>query len=246
MLLTELLKSSKGGEKMTNTVAVGQQKVPVAALEQTAETFYAKLSAAEVAVVRGTLDDLGGYMNHLGQKEFLIAGVGGILRHQHPDFARDIDVAVVGLTYPDLSGFEKVKAFTENVYGYFIHVIDEWRKAGREAKLGRGSNFSPGSGPFSHLDTEAVLIGGESPIEMATRFDDFGRYNSKGLQVRHDGSRPVDIQFVYDRAPQDWKLDQTRPGELFLRYEEERDEAVRKGTANKLLYAVLAESKAGK
>ena len=65
-------------------------------LELPSERFYERLTSEENRLVRDTLTYLQEYMGSRSSA-YLIAGVGGILRRQNSQLAKDIDLAVVGM-----------------------------------------------------------------------------------------------------------------------------------------------------
>ena len=185
-------------------------------LELTAGTFYGRITPAEADMVRATVDDVAGYLKRLERGPFLIAGVGSVLRFEDPELAKDIDLAVVGLKYTKDLGksrthtFDQVINFTECVEGYFKRLVAKLKEGREEYSLLQGSDttFSTGSGPFEGWNDGFAGRKDGSSVEVRSHLEEFGGYDSKGLQIKHQGSRPVDAQFSFNQTPEEWKRNQ--------------------------------------
>ena len=184
-------------------------------LEQHPDIFYGRLRASEVRKVQETIGTITDYMRNLDRGPFLIAGVGGVLRFADPEDAKDIDLAVVGLNYTSLpaSGkkhtFQHVIDFTRVILEYFRRLEQSHLGEGgtKYNPLGMGSDrLSKGSGPFEGWDEGFGFL--ETEVEARTSLESLGWYNSKGLQVRYKDVRPIDIQFVFNESPEEWKQEQ--------------------------------------
>ena len=184
----------------------------VGRLIQGRDIFYGRLCGPEVSRVQETIGTITDYMRYLDRGSFLIAGVGSVLRLENPEKAKDIDLAVVGLNYTSLPArerrhtFEDVIDFTQVVRGYFGAL---------KSRLGEGRTehipLGKGSGPFAGWDEGFRSL--ETGVEARTSLDFFGWYNSKGLQVIYEGVRPIDIQFVFNEDPDEWRGEQECLGE---------------------------------
>lgn len=235
------LKKMKGadvwGTNMVKYLPVDQSK-----LEQAADTFYSRMNQAESAIVRTAVNGLAAYMESLERGPFLIAGVGGILRYREPSMAEDLDLAVVGLKYttsPNYDhSFAHVEQFTGAVNTYFMNLISQLQ----EARVNH--NVTHGSGPFKGMNLSFEGKRGDLPIEVRSKVESFGWYNSKGLQVRCGDSesrpelkklRPLDIQFVFNETPDEWRQAQQSLVEIHGGYNDRKN--------HQFFYAVLAEQK---
>ncbi len=186
-------------------------------LELSPGRFYGALTDDEYRRVEQLRQHVHAYMVGLQPGHYLIAGVGGILRREDPSSARDIDLAVVGLKYGKIGehGWNAVEAFSRTVRDYFqrslLNMLHEEGFTGKDLTVGDGSDgdsFLEGSGPFG--DWKYGFMGEKKGLYVRADVDleSFGRYNSKGLQVRFRGMRPIDIQFVFNRTPEEWRADQ--------------------------------------
>lgn len=178
-------------------------------LEQDPKQFYDRLSPDEAKLVRSTVKGLEDYMRENCNGPFLIAGCGGILRSKHSGLAKDIDLAVVGFNYT-LEGdhtFAQVVAFTKAVQGYFGRLLQKLKESRTEF---HAFEINGGSGPFARVDEgiETTLEG--LSLEVRTDLEKFGWYNSKGFQLKPEHTRPVDIQFVFNRTPEQWRREQAQ------------------------------------
>lgn len=210
-------------------------------LEQDSAVFYGRLKEGEGDVVHATVDDIAAYMKSLQRGPFLVAGVGSVLRFENPEQARDIDLAVVGLKYTSFPARHCAHSsrhlidFTQSVQWYFKGLKDRLLEGREEYRLLGGSDrFSDGSGPFAYWDDGfgARKKNGGS-VEVRTELESFGRYNSKGLKVQYKpGLRGIDIQFVFNEDPEEWRFEQGRLEESPLG---------RPGKTDQFFYAVLHE-----
>lgn len=183
-------------------------------LEQPQELFYSRLNKGEPERVKETLETLKEYMTEKVENSFLIAGVGGILRFLDPRLAQDIDLAVVGLKYtiePHSYGshsFQDVIEFTDKIQDYFEglnrKLISELGLDNREISFDRD-----GSGPFAHFDRKYSIGAAKKPsTTLESDLESFGWWDSKGLRVCFDGIRPIDVQFIFNQSPEEWRTNQ--------------------------------------
>lgn len=178
-------------------------------LEQDPELFYSRLSPDEARLVRSTVKGLEDFMQEKCNGPFLVAGCGGILRAEHPSLARDIDLAVVGFNYT-LEGshtFAHVVEFTRAVQGYFGMLLQKLKESGTEFSA---FEIGGGSGPFARVNEGITTTLEGLALEVRTDLEKFGWYNSKGFQLKPEHTRPVDIQFVFNRTPEQWKRAQAQ------------------------------------
>lgn len=185
-------------------------------LEQSPEIFYSRLNSGEEERVRKLVGDLADFMRPkvrgVYREGFLIAGVGGVLRFLDPRFAKDIDLAVVGLKYtatPEKNRnhtFNDVVLFTETVHEYFerlnTNIITELGISGQTVNVGRGS------GPFERLDRGYSFGDGKEIASLNSGLESFDWWGSKGLQIAFKDIRPIDIQFVFNQTPDEWIFNQ--------------------------------------
>ena len=189
-------------------------------LERLAEEFYSRLNHGEPRAVRKIVDGLIKYMSSRGQ-DYLVAGVGGILRFTHPNMAKDIDLAVVGFKYPQRENhyFDHVVQFTVDLHKYFEelnrNLVLEFGLQSKGVHLDKA-----GSGPFEHTDKKYSLMAEgdeDAAATIETDMESFGWYDSKGLRACFEAIRPIDIQFVFNKTPEEWRADQRtlreRPGD---------------------------------
>jgi len=182
-------------------------------LEQTADVFYSRIAPIEREFVRATVDNIGGYLLQHGNVPFLIAGVGSILRNVNPALAKDIDLAVVGFSYAPQHqhSFDDVIAFTHVVRSYFSHLAASLDESHEIGDGGSGMRpFSSGSGPFEGCNEGIGGTVGGVDVRVVSELESFGPYDSKGLQVKYKDSRPIDIQFVFNKTVKGWIADQNR------------------------------------
>lgn len=206
-----------------------------------AEEFYRRISDVEQKYVRATIGSINGYLLNQERLPFIIAGVGSILRLENPVYAKDIDLAVVGHTCDPNARikrhhtFNDVLDFTRLVQGYFLQLKESIPGA---HKIGDGGSgyfpFSHGSGPFRGCNEGIAGTVENIPIDVISELESFGRYNSKGLQLNYEHCRPIDVQFVFNRAIEEW-FEQQESGSL--------NEQKQRGKVSELLYAVLLEGK---
>jgi hypothetical protein len=213
-------------------------------LEQTADTFYMRMSSDEQQVTQGIVKLLETYMDNTSTEPHLIAGVGGILRREHPAAAHDIDLAVAGFKYSqDSHSFSHVEQFTYALRGFFDSMAEEIKKVSDEfgeLRRDRELSFSHGSGPFAGcktgLNTGYTAMRNGERCDLVCDIESFGLYNSKGLKIHVGRNRPIDIQFSFNTTPQEWRMQQVHPGSAY--HEFSRD-----GKSDRFLYAVLHERK---
>lgn len=214
-------------------------------LEQKAETFYNRLNKEESNMVQGVVKHIKACMpsymesrDYIPKREeankFLIAGVGGILRYPNPELAQDIDLAVVGLKYTNRlhdyisHSFEDVVEFTETITNYIEKLISD---LGLESK---GIEFDYGSGPFRGFDDEYELSDDKGNISsIKSKLESFSLWGSKGLQVCFPNMRPIDIQFIFNQTPDEWKSNQKQLPESRGQLSSE------KGKSKNFPYAIL-------
>lgn len=219
-------------------------------LERKPEDFFSRLSEKEREMTQkivGTLDD---YMTKRSSRPFLVAGVGSVLRYENPylAIANDIDLAVVGFKYtPGISEsrgahtFDHVISFTKSMEGYFEMLQKALNIAGVKSKgsgrePGRGRFAFSSTGPFKGLNQMKYLHLGEDQIgTLESDLETFGNYGSKGLHVCFEGLRPIDIQFLFNKTPAEWRADQYSLHEPFMKSS--------KFKSQDFPYAVLAEKK---
>ena len=193
-------------------------------LEQESGIFYALLTQAEQDIVKATAKDLVQYLNSKGIAPFLIAGVGGVLRHTDPSRVRDIDLAVVG--YKPRTKGRAMDAFRAFVIDYFRRIKERIN----DAKILQG--YDSGQARYSNVWNEGIegTLDG-TPVEVATDLSNLGRWRSKGTWIKLQDCRPVDVQFVYNMNPEEWRKNQQK---LF-------PEDKKNGKTPELYYAVLEE-----
>ncbi|MBS3167580.1 hypothetical protein J4216_00445 [Candidatus Woesearchaeota archaeon] len=190
-------------------------------LDFSAESFYNRLRIEEVERVRFLVDDITTFMVRNGCEEFLIAGVGSILRLENPEMARDIDLAVVGFNYTVAParerghGFESVIHFTRSVSNYFdglqvkLASLPGVKSSYPSYEAGSDDGILvSGSGPFARWNKDIWLLVADQQLRLTSDLETFGSYNSKGLSVRYGEGRPIDIQFVFNETPRDWRIQQ--------------------------------------
>ena len=206
-------------------------------LRQPAEFFYSRLNYGEREKVKMVVGGLREYLAAVVEDDFLVAGVGGILRYEHPGLAQDIDLAAVGLKYTNTPasarnhGFDNVIRFTETVNEYFERfsrkmVIENGFVENQEFGFGRGSS------PFSGLNKKFIVGPREKPLlELRSDLESFGWYNSKGLSISFPAIRPIDVQFVFNETTEEWEDCQ--------RGLAERPGAEGRDTSNLFPYAIL-------
>ena len=144
-------------------------------LERTPEEFYSRLNGSEaerrVKEIVGTLKE---YMAQETPSDYLIAGVGGILRFDSPTRAQDIDLAVVGLKYTTSlasrldHSFENVIDFTNTIVRYFSLL--NFSLLGKFGKKRGGMLSRGGSGPFGDIN-ERYIFGEEKSPSATTASD---------------------------------------------------------------------------
>ncbi|MDP3987337.1 MAG: hypothetical protein Q8P81_03890 [Nanoarchaeota archaeon] len=209
-------------------------------LERTAAEFYSRLRTPEEGRVRMIVENLKTYLELQTGRDSLVAGVGGILRFSNPDLAGDIDLAAVGLRYTlpqkqtpistessetftqsfsdnvrkkilNRHSWEHVERFTDTVQDYFDSLQRRLRMEFVQSQELLGFDRR-GSGPYAQSDRKRVFGYIEDPsATLETDTERFGWYNSKGLRVCFKNTRPIDIQFVFNKTPEGWREDQ---GEL--------------------------------
>src|SRR3989338_5223740 len=169
-------------------------------LEMSSDDFYGRLSHDEVKIVRSTVKGLDEFMRANCRTPFLVAGCGSVLRSEHQGLAKDIDLAVVGFHYARIGehSFEDVISFTKSVQGYFGRTLENLKASGTEFSA---FEIRGGSGPFSRVDEGITTILDGLGVEVRTNLEDFGWYNSKGLQIKPEHTRSIDVQFVFNRSP---------------------------------------------
>ncbi|MEX2017569.1 MAG: hypothetical protein WD876_03790 [Candidatus Pacearchaeota archaeon] len=184
-------------------------------LEHKPEEFYSRLNFGEADRVREIVKSLKNYMSKKVGEDYLIAGVGGILRYPNPGMAQDIDLAVAGFKYTTTPAFQRkhnfndVIKFTHEIKEYFDVLNSELSQVfGSKAKF---SFDRGGSGPFANSDEKYNFNGewGESAT-LESDLEDFGWWSSKGLRVCFEDSRPIDVQFAFNQTPLEWRLNQTK------------------------------------
>ena len=171
-------------------------------LEKSANDFYYRLTKAEKPLVEATVKDLAAFMG--GRKvPFLVAGVGSLLRLADAKQAKDIDLAIVGLKYTRTlnHGFDDVIRFTKDIKHYFDEATKDC------VAVSDGSGYR-GSSPFAGLNEEAKGMWHGRRVEMVPELEEFGLYGSKGMRLCFDHSRPIDVQCVFNRTVEEWKVDQ--------------------------------------
>lgn len=196
-------------------------------LEQSPEIFYDRINVNEADMVREIVEYSKRYMSnqHLAKRlpsGFLIAGVGSILRCENPALASDIDLAMVGLKYTSSSGsskahsFDDVVEFTKTILGYVEGLTAHFeRSRGVEPQSFR---IQGGSGPFSLIEHKTnLMLNNEEIGSIRTDLEEFGNYNSKGMQLIFPGMRPVDIQFAFNKTVEEWVCDQSRLEDMVQR-----------------------------
>ena len=186
-------------------------------LEQNPEIFFNRMSPAEKELVQGIVPDIAEFMSSRCAG-FIIAGVGGILRYQNPSLAKDIDLAIVGLKYTHTPGrerthsFDQVIQFTKTIQEYFERFGIHLPTGGfaPDESVGGRAQFHRGSGPFGGLDGQLNLVSEEegTKVTVVSQLESFSSYDSKGLQICYEGLRPIDLQFVFNKTPGEWKVDQ--------------------------------------
>src|SRR3989344_2146452 len=177
-------------------------------LNQFPNVFYDRLNPMEAGSVKELTGNLRDYMYSKLRKNFLIAGVGGILRLEDPKKANDIDLAVVGFRYSPIGkhNFHDVVLFTQEVQEYFERFnIGLTMEQGIEGRI----TYLSGSGPLGKLDIINDFEDGiGSIVSVKSELGEFGRYNSKGFQISLKDIKPIDVQFVFNRTPEEWKSEQ--------------------------------------
>jgi hypothetical protein len=179
------------------------------------DLFYSRINEVERKHVKWLVEHVSDYFARLGRPNLGVAGVGSVLRDLVS--AKDIDIAVVGFSYcaPDTHSFRHVELFTEEVANYFRNlasslITPRYLGGGEITIPSKAGPFSSGSGPFCGLNEglEGVLEGGA--VRMTSNVENFGLWNSKGLQVNFQGCRPIDLQFVFNRTLAEWEADMRR------------------------------------
>lgn len=206
-------------------------------LEQDKSVFYGRITNKEEERVSYISESLAEFMMKQRGDNFLIAGVGGILRNDNPFNAKDIDLAVIGLKYTnfihDSRGhtWNDVVRFTGTIEGYFDLLNAKLAmEYGLEAKNVKPS-FGAGSGPFAGMGRKYESIDGLTNVDVESEVESFSWWGSKGLQVRFEDIRPIDIQFVFNQWPDEWKKNQEKLRESPL--------SVRRDVLERFPYAVL-------
>lgn len=173
-------------------------------LERKSDDFYSRLSPDEVRIVKSTVKGLEDFMRENCGTAYLIAGCGSVLRSDHSGLAKDIDLAVVGFKYSPAGTkhtFNDVISFTKSVQGYFARTLENLKTSGTEFST---FEIKGGSGPFSRVNEGINTTLDGVSLEVRTELEDFGWYNSKGLQIKPEHTRPIDVQFVFNRTPAEW------------------------------------------
>ncbi|MFC1685516.1 hypothetical protein ACFLZZ_00670 [Nanoarchaeota archaeon] len=205
-------------------------------LEQPKDVFYIRLTPPETAHVKSHIKEIKKYMASIDEKYYLIAGVGGVLRNQNHRKAKDIDLAVVGLKYAwGNHNFQDVEKFTKHAKGYFDNYCSSLNNQ-FESQLHGGSDWKPiglGSGPMANLNTalEGEMAGRK--VEVVSSLEDFGMWGSKGFQVNYEDSRPIDVQFLFNKSIEEWFIDQKKP----------RHAGFNKNNMKELYYSILYKNK---
>lgn len=189
------------------------EEINYSSIEQTPEVFYSRLSQLEQKLVRVTVDNLGKFLVQEGKTPFLIAGVGGVLRQAKPFDAKDIDLAITGLKYGTAHSFGDVITFTRMIQSYFEQLemhIDDVKDMSDDGSgpLYGPLHFSTGSGPFRGLNSGKKGTIAGVPVETISKLEGFSQYSTKGLQVCYENSRPIDIQFVFNKTIDEWRANQ--------------------------------------
>lgn len=134
-------------------------------LEQSPNLFYARLNSRELEKAREIVESLKEFMVGQAGDNYLVAGVGGILRYLDPRTAQDIDLAVSGFKYTagGRHEFDHVIKFTSSISNYFeklsLKLASEFGLNSDEIGFGLGSGkmYKRGSGPFSRMDRRYEL-----------------------------------------------------------------------------------------
>lgn len=210
-------------------------------LELPAQAFYSRLNPRENAFVGSIVTNLANFMSQRlnPSQPFSIAGVGSLLRYSDQSRANDIDLAVSGLKYTESPAnhrnhnFGHVVHFTNFTVEYFAQLRAHLLSQGIDSR--KIYDYS-GTGPFEGLDSEFNLSKGDySSGRMLTALESFGWFGSKGLQLKLEGMRGIDIQFAFNQTPEEWKINQVN-----LRENPEKSGRV---ISNSFPYAMLVESR---
>lgn len=173
-------------------------------LELSADTFYRRLSPSEESRVKNIVEFTDGFLRP-NEDPYIIAGVGGILRNENSAGAKDIDIAVVGETYTAPGAqheFIHVETFTRRIRQYF----DELAQAlgSRDVQYGRKHSSSP----FQLWEAECA----DGAASMRTDIGSFSRWDAKGMTVEFSDSRPIDVQWVFNKNLAAWGYTQGHTG----------------------------------
>lgn len=177
-------------------------------LERFVDTFYNNLTPREKRVTKIVVRRIARYMDEIGLEEYLIAGVGGILRRHNAKSAKDIDLAVVGLKY---SSSNNLGSFVDDVTTFFEYLKDKPILSKRRQKIGgSGSGWVSGSGGRFKNSPKTKVTTTKLDSHLKELDITLGPYNSLGFQVTYTGCRPIDIQFVFNQNPKEWMAEQNR------------------------------------
>ena len=220
-------------------------KITDQGIERSSEDFYSRLSPTEKQVVEKIAKGSAEYMKRQSPRDYLVAGVGGVLRRENPFQAEDIDLAVVGLKYTsgrhdhESHSWQDVVSFTKSISSFFEHLSarlsDVSGVGGKygKSKYGPSPRYGESSGPFEGAD---VSISGKLEgvkAEIDTYLERFHEYDSKGLTLSLEGLRPIDIQFIFNKTVEEWIEDQGKG------YKNAESQSERAGKSPLFLYAPL-------
>ncbi len=181
-------------------------------LEYPPKVFFDRLRDYEVDTVRGIVDFTGQFMASLDNEPYLIAGVGSILRCSDPGDAEDINLAVAGLGFEDTFRghrfHENVHRFTTIVNAYFTELVKLLGKSRSVQEL----QVKHARGRYGNLDQRFRMVRGSEILEILSNLGSFTRpYMTKGLRVWYRGGhRDLDVQFCFDKTPEQWRMKQYR------------------------------------
>lgn len=228
-------------------------------LERKPEDFFGHLSQLEVTAVKDVVELTSSYLMDLVEP-YIITAVGGILRRKTPRLAKDIDLAVVSTAFKsDYSDDERSDAgladyrrYCSHVETFFETVRDRLTRENGSPKLGytikwKGSDVpigetAPKEEGFEY-GSEAQRDGRTEQINLSIRRN-LGWWNSKGFRLGLPDCRPVDIQIVYNRTPEEWKEAQQRLSDHPYRLMSPNGKILttRRGFAKTFPYAILAKN----
>ena len=185
-------------------------------LEQSADIFYRRISGREGKRVRWLVNDLQQFLQEQNCKSFLIAGVGGVLRRSDEDPINDIDLAVVGLKYtteqePKTKDFEGFMKTLKEYHSKIIYRMKHDEEVRDIERIGSGSIWVSGSGGRATATDLALSEISTSQIKSSNLDSSI---ISKGFLIQYSGGAPIDIQFVFNKTPNEWKTDQKVIGEI--------------------------------